>query len=175
MSDPTQEPQNGAARGNGPDAGDGKRFNVLPINVLAQYVKDLSFENPNAPNSLMNNQATPQVSIHVDVKAASASEQGVYEVTLTLKAEATTAESTIFIVELSYAGLFSLPGVPPEHHHPVVMIECPRLLFPFARSIVADTTREGGYPPLMLNPIDFADLYRRQAANAAGARPTNLA
>lgn len=140
----------------------------LPMHVLAQYVKDLSFENPNAPQSLLPNQPQPQVNIGVDVQAQLVGED-VYEVTLQLRCEARQGETVAFIVELSYGGLFQLPGLPQEHHRPVLMIEGPRMLFPFARAIVSSATREGGYPPLLVNPIDFADLYHRQGAQAAAA------
>ncbi|WP_207455742.1 protein-export chaperone SecB [Azospirillum sp. SYSU D00513] len=138
----------------------------LPMNVLAQYVKDLSFENPNAPQSLMPNQAQPQVNIGVDVQVRPVGED-VYEVVLQLRAEAKQGESVAFLAELAYAGLFQLPGLPQEHHRPVLMIEAPRMLFPFARAIISDATRDGGFPPLMINPIDFADLFRRQMAAQA--------
>lgn len=138
---------------------------ALPLHVLAQYVKDFSFENPNAPQSLMAGQPQPQVNISVDVQARLAAED-IYEVVLELRAEAKQAETTTFIVELSYGGLFQLPGVPEEHHAPLLMIEGARMLFPFARAIVAEATRDGGYPPLMVNPIDFVDLFRRRAAAA---------
>jgi preprotein translocase subunit SecB len=137
----------------------------LPMNVLAQYVKDLSFENPNAPQSLMPNQSQPQVNIGVDVQVRLAGDE-IYEVVLQLRCEAKQGEAMTFLVELAYAGLFQLPGLPQEHHRPVLMIEAPRMLFPFARAIVSEATRDGGFPPLMINPIDFADLYRRQMAAA---------
>jgi preprotein translocase subunit SecB len=142
----------------------------LPMNVLAQYVKDLSFENPNAPQSLMPNQPQPQVNIGVDVQVRSAA-QDVYEVVLQLRAEAKQGESVAFLVELAYAGLFQFPGLPQEHHRPVLMIEAPRMLFPFARAIISEATRDGGFPPLMINPIDFADLFRRQSASQAQPTP----
>ncbi len=148
---------------NGQDQGPG----MMPMHVMAQYVKDFSFENPNAPQTLMPNQPQPQVNIGVDVQVRPLADD-VYEVSLQLRAEAKQNETIAFLVELSYAGLFQLPGLPQEHLRPVLMIEGPRLLFPFARAIVAETTRDGGYPPLLLNPIDFADLYRRQMSDDEG-------
>jgi preprotein translocase subunit SecB len=139
------------------------RPNALPIVVNAQYVKDLSFESPRAPHSLLPNQPQPQVEIGVDVRTQRLADD-VYEVVLSLRGEAKAADATVFIVELAYGGIFTLTGLPAEHVRPVLMIEGPRLLFPFARAIVADTTRDGGFPPLMLNPIDFAELFRRQLA-----------
>lgn len=143
----------------------------LPMHILAQYVKDFSFENPNAPQSLMAGQPQPQVSVGVDVQAQGAGEN-VYEVSLEVRAEAKQGENVAFLVELTYSGVFQLNNVPDEHVAPVVMIEGPRLLFPFARAIVADATRDGGYPPLMLAPFDFVDMFRRKAA-AAQAQQAN--
>ena len=143
------------------------------LNVLAQYVKDLSFENPNAPNSLAPQQTQPQISINVNVGAQPLS-QTEFDVDLRLEAKATVGETVLFNVELVYAGLFRIQNVPEEHLHPFVLIECPRLLFPFARQILAEATRNGGFPPLMLDPIDFVALYQQNAANAAaqGDAPT---
>lgn len=136
------------------------------LNVLVQYVKDLSFENPNAPSSLGQQQTGPQIEINVNVGAQplSATE---FECELKLEAKAMLGENVMFAVELLYAGLFRIQNVPEEHLHPFVLIECPRLLFPFARQILADATRNGGYPPLMLDPIDFVALYQQNAARAA--------
>lgn len=136
------------------------------LNVLAQYVKDLSFENPNAPNSLAPQEGGPQININVNVSGQplSATE---FEVELKLEAQAKSADAVIFNVELLYAGLFRIKNVPEEHLHPFVLIECPRMLFPFARQILADATRNGGFPPLMLDPIDFVALYQQNAAQSA--------
>lgn len=153
-------------------AGETAQAAASPITVLAQYVKDFSFENPNAPQSLMAGQPQPQVSIAVDVQAQGAGEN-IYEVGLEIRAEAKQGENVAFIVELTYAGVFQLNSVPDEHVAPVVMIEGPRLLFPFARAIVADATRDGGYPPLMLAPFDFVDMFRRKAAAAQAQQPAN--
>ena len=133
----------------------------LPMHVLAQYVKDLSFENPNAPQSLLPGQPQPQVNIGVDVQVQPMGED-VYEVVLKLHCEAKQGDAVAFLVEIAYGGLFQLPGLPQEHHRPVLLIEAPRMLFPFARAIVAGASQDGGFPPLMINPIDFVDLYRRQ-------------
>ena len=167
MSD---QPTNAGGNGQGAQQPGGP--SALPVHILAQYVKDFSFENPNAPQSLMPGQPQPQVNIGVDVQARGAAED-VYEVVLHLRCEAKQNENTAFLVELAYGGLFQLPGLAQEHHRPVLMIEGPRLLFPFARAIVAEATRDGGYPPLMINPIDFADLYRRQLAAAQQADKPN--
>ncbi|MBL8573457.1 MAG: protein-export chaperone SecB [Hyphomicrobiaceae bacterium] len=141
------------------------------LNVLAQYVKDLSFENPNAPQSLAPAETPPQVSINVNVSGKPLSETEI-EVDLTIEAKAERAGSTLFAVEVVYAGLFRVMNVPAEHLHPFVMIECPRLLFPFARQLVAEQTRNGGFMPLMIDPIDFVALYQQNAEAAqAQAQP----
>ena len=144
------------------------------MNVLVQYVKDLSFENPNAPNSLAPQQVQPQIEINVNVGAQplSATE---FEVELKLEAKAMLGENVMFNAELLYAGLFRIQNVPEEHLHPFVLIECPRMLFPFARQVLADATRNGGFPPLMLDPIDFVALYQQNAARAAAeGQPANV-
>lgn len=141
---------------------------TTPLVINMQYVKDFSFENPNAPQSLVAGQ--PQVELQVNVGARGLAEN-VFEVTLSLTATAKHDEQTAFITELVYAGVFTLTGVPEEHVHPMLMIECPRLLFPFARNIMADATREGGFPPLFLQPLDFIDLYRRQVAAGGEQQP----
>ena len=144
------------------------------LNVLAQYTKDLSFENPNAPASLGPQASPPQINIQINVGANNVNANE-YEVTLSVEGKAENAGKTIFSFELAYAGVFRIVNVPQENLHPLIMIECPRLLFPFAREIIATAVRDGGFPPLMLDPVDFVGLYRqnmeRQAA--AGTGPTN--
>lgn len=139
----------------------------VPTQLLinAQYVKDLSFENPNAPQSLTAGREAPQVEVGVNVNARAMSE-AVFEVVLSINAKATRGGEVAFVAEVAYAGIFTLNGLPSEHVHPVLFIECPRLLFPFARSVLSDATRDGGFPPLMIQPIDFVELYRRQAEQA---------
>lgn len=141
------------------------------IRVLAQYTKDLSFENPKAPASLQQQQNSPQINIDVNVAGRALSEAD-FEVTLKLEARAGEPEDTLFHVELDYAGIFRLQNVPKEHVHPFLLIEGPRLLFPFARQIVAEATRNGGFPPLMIDPVDFAALYRRNLAQAQNSTAT---
>jgi preprotein translocase subunit SecB len=133
------------------------------LNVLVQYTKDFSFENPNAPRTYGPQQAQPAISIQINVGANNASETD-YEVTLTIEGKAETAGTLMFNFELVYAGIFRIQNVPQDSLHPFVMIECPRLLFPFARNIIASATRDAGYPPLMLDPIDFVGLYRQNLA-----------
>ena len=132
---------------------------LSPISVGAQYIKDLSFEVPGAPavfGELAG--AQPEMSVRVDL-AATPLGGNAFEVVLNLAVDAKVGERTAFIVELIYGGVFIL-NVPEEHLQPVLLIEAPRLLFPFARQVIADVTQGGGLPPLMLQPIDFAQLYR---------------
>jgi len=134
--------------------------------INAQYIKDLSFENPRAPHSLRQQTAQPAVDINVDVKAQSMGPEN-YEVVLTIKASAKTQEETLFIVELTYGAVITVRNIAQEMLSPVILVETPRLMFPFARNIVAETTRDGGFPPLMINPIDFGELLRRNVTQGA--------
>ncbi|CAA7614025.1 Protein-export protein SecB [Candidatus Terasakiella magnetica] len=137
-----------------------------PLRVNGQYIKDLSLEIPSAPQIFLDMQGqTPEIPIHVDVDATAVG-PNMFEVVLHLRAEAKLPTKSLFILELDYAGLFTV-NVPEEQVHPVLLIECPRLLFPFARQIVADLTREGGFPPLMLQPLDFVSLYRQRMEEMA--------
>ncbi len=139
-----------------------------PLTINAQYTKDLSFEAPNSPaifGELAKKQ--PDISINVDVDAKGHNET-VFEVNLTMKAECKSEDKTAFILELVYGGLFTV-NVPKEHLQPMLLIECPRLLFPFARNIVADITRDGGFPPLMLGPVDFVAMFQNQIKEQAAA------
>jgi preprotein translocase subunit SecB len=132
--------------------------------VLAQYVKDLSFENPRAPLSLVQPQGqsqAPNIQIQVNVNAKPMSETDV-EVELKIEGNAGGGDNLLFGFDLLYAGVFRIQNVSEQDRGPVVLIECPRLLFPFARQIIADAVRNGGFPPLMIDPIDFVALYRQQ-------------
>ena len=140
------------------------------LNVLAQYTKDLSFENPNAPSSLQPQQQQPAINIQINVHANNLSEHE-FEVALKIEGKAENAGKVMFSFDLTYAGVFRIVNVPKENLHPLVMIECPRLLFPFAREIIASAVRDGGFPPLLLDPVDFVGLYRQQLANQAGQPP----
>ena len=138
---------------------------VPRIGVLTQYVKDFSFENPNAPRSMANAQL-PAINVNIGVEASPLSETDI-EVTLRLDGKAEAQGMLLFGFELLYAGLFRIQNVPPDSMQPTVMIECPRMLFPFARKIVADATSSGGFPPLLIDPIDFVALYQQNIAQAA--------
>jgi preprotein translocase subunit SecB len=133
------------------------------INILAQYVKDFSFENPGAPRSLQARDKAPSININVNVNANPLSETE-FDVVLSLTAEAKDEAKVLFNAELAYGGVFRIAGFPQEHMLPVLFIECPRLLFPFARQIIADATRNGGFPPLMIDPIDFAQMFQQRMA-----------
>ncbi len=128
--------------------------------IKGQYIKDLSFENPNAPQSLIANNNPPKIEVNVELKAQKLQEN-IYETTLCVTTRAIADNSTIFLVDLAYAGIFEIANVPPEHIEALVMIDCPFVLFPFARRVIADVTRDGGFPPLMLDPIDFQALYSK--------------
>jgi preprotein translocase subunit SecB len=146
------------------------------LNVLAQYTKDLSFENPNAPASLAPQAQQPAINIQINVSANNLSESE-FEVILAVEGKAENGGKVLFSFDLAYAGVFRIANVPKENLHPLIMIECPRLLFPFAREIIATSVRDGGFPPLMLDPVDFVGLYRqnleKQAAAQAGqAKPS---
>ncbi|WP_422371975.1 protein-export chaperone SecB [Hoeflea sp.] len=133
------------------------------LNVMAQYVKDLSFENPGAPKSLGPREKAPAININVNVNANPLSETE-FDVVLTLNAEAKNDQTVVFNVELVYGGVFRVANFPQEHMLPLLFIECPRILFPFARQIVADATRNGGFPPLLIDPIDFAQMFQQRMA-----------
>ena len=150
--------------GNGapPEAG------PVQLNVLVQYIKDLSFENPNAPRTYAPQQGQPAINVQINVTANNASPTD-FEVVLAIEGKAEMADTLLFSFELAYAGVFRIQNVPQESMHPFVMIECPRLLFPFARNIIASATRDAGYPPLLLDPIDFVGLYRQNIERQQGA------
>jgi preprotein translocase subunit SecB len=138
------------------------------MRILGQYLKDLSFENPNAPQSLAPQQNQPDINIAVNVNARNLAPTD-FEIELHLDAKATADGKVIFAAELLYAGVFRLENFPQNLLHPAVLIECPRMLFPFARQVLADATRNGGFPPLMLDPIDFASMYQKRMQAAAEA------
>jgi preprotein translocase subunit SecB len=139
------------------------------LKILGQYLKDFSFENPNAPLSLAPQQSQPDINISVNVNARNLGPAD-FEVELHLDAKATSEGKVIFAADLLYAGMFRLENFPANLLHPAVLIECPRMLFPFARQILADATRNGGFPPLMLDPIDFASMYQKRIQQQAVAQ-----
>jgi preprotein translocase subunit SecB len=161
------QPENTPSPAENGDAAKAAGADLAPqMGIELQYVKDLSFENlqgPNTPNAVQQN---PDVRIEINTNARPL-DAGRYEVTLFIRAEAKTKDAPIFIAELTYAGVFVLSNVPDDALGAVLLIEGPRLLFPFARNIIADATREGGVPPLLINPVDFVQLFQDRQAEAA--------
>ncbi len=157
---PGQQPQNGQPS----------------LNVLAQYIKDLSFENPNAPRSLapLPQGQQPAINIQINVNATPLAETDI-EVALKLEGKAEAGGSVLFSFELVYAGIFRIQNVAQTDIQPLVMIECPRILFPFAREIVANAVRNGGFPPLLIDPVDFAGLYRQRLSETQPNNPATQA
>ena len=141
------------------------------LNALAQYAKDISFENPHAPRSLAPQGNGPQISIQVNVNAKQLADTD-FEVDLSLEGNAKVGEEVMFAFDLTYSGVFRVRNIPADQLHAVVMIECPRLLFPFARQIVAEAVRNGGFPPLYIDPIDFVGLYRQKMESDSAAAAT---
>lgn len=134
---------------------------IAPLVIGAQYIKDLSFENPLGPEAMAELTEAPAVEVEVNTNIRHLAEQ-TYEVTLFLRGDAKAAGKSVFIIELTYGGVVSINNIPEESIHPVLSIDAPRHLFPFARAIIANITRDGGFPPMMINPIDFAGLYLQQ-------------
>ncbi|MEZ5773445.1 MAG: protein-export chaperone SecB [Hyphomicrobiaceae bacterium] len=166
------------AETNGPKPADGMAAGATPaiFRVLAQYVKDMSFESPNAPETLKHLTERPKLNIEVNVSAAGM-EPNTHEVTIHLEATAARANGgqTLYNVEIDYAGLFHIEHVPDDRLPPLLMINCPALIYPFLRRLVCDLTREGGFPPLLLDPIDFAGLYLKNLADREKAGQKTMA
>ena len=138
--------------------------NAPSMAIMAQYLKDLSFENPRAPASFQGD-ATPNIDVNVDVQARGLNPDQ-YEVELSVAARATRDGDPVFVVEATYAGAFQIKNLPRDQLEMAMLVECPRLLFPFMRQIIADATRNGNFPPLMLEPIDFMGIYVNNAERA---------
>jgi preprotein translocase subunit SecB len=160
--------------GQQPPAPAGAAASAQQLFINAQYIKDLSFENPRAPQSLSQPAAAPAVEINVDVNAQNLSAE-TYEVVLTVHAGAKIEGETLFLVELAYGAVVTVRNLPPEMLPSALLVEVPRLMFPFARNIIADATRDGGFPPLMINPIDFTELLRRNQSPSPAAPRTGSA
>jgi preprotein translocase subunit SecB len=138
--------------------------NAPMFTVMVQYTKDFSFENPNAPQSLVQQQAQPQIGIQINVNPRQLSATD-YEVELKLEGKAEHGDNILFAFDLNYAGVFRLMNIPQENLGPLLMIECPRLLFPYAREMISNAIANGGFPPLLLNPVDFVGLYQQKMAD----------
>ncbi len=150
---------------------------AVQMNILGQFVRDLSFENVMAQKGATG-QVNPDISVQVNLDAKKRPTDNQYEVMIKLNIESKAKDGgeQLFLLEIDYVGVFRIQGVPEEQLHPFLLIECPRMLFPFLRRIVSDVTRDGGYPPLNLENIDFVQIYRselarRQAAQGEGAAP----
>lgn len=144
---------------------------LLPVQILAQYIKDFSFENPNSPASIITDMGQPQTNVRLNVQVRETGNE-VYEVILLTRIESRyqKTDKAAFIIELAYACLASMPQVPKQHHDAVLKIEVPRLIFPFAREVIGNATMRGGYPPLWLQPVNFEGLYMREKEAQAAAR-----
>jgi preprotein translocase subunit SecB len=142
------------------------------VGLISQYIKDLSFENPNAP-AIFQNQNPPAIDVQFNIGATQVADD-VHEIVLKIDVRAEIDGQVAFIVDLSYAGLFGLRNVPAEHVQPFMLGEAPRLIFPFARRVLADAVRDGGFPPLLLEPIDFGQLYMQQAEQRGGELPAGF-
>lgn len=165
MADNPDPPNNTAANGTDETA----RENAVPFMIGAQYIKDLSFENPRGIETLSALQQNPDVSVDVSTNARPIGEAGMFEVSVFIRAEAAVEDAPVFIVELTYSGIVQVSGVQEEDVKPIVLIEGPRHLFPFARTIVSNAVRDGGFPPLMIDPIDFSALFVAQHVDSDGS------
>ena len=161
---PAPEPAGGDAVGVAPPP----QASAPQIGIQSQYVKDLSFENPGAPGSLVATAEAPEIQVNVEVQARALQNKS-YEVSLHITANGKNGQTTLFVLDLTYGAVCRVVGVPKESLQSVLLVECPRMLFPFARRVLSDATRDGGFPPLMLNPIDFLALYRQQQQQTAAA------
>ena len=142
------------------------------IRIMAQFIRDFSFESPHAPDSLRSGTAQPAIDMGVEMNARGRTD-GLFEVDLKLSARATRDDQPVFHVEVVYGGLFHIGGVPEDELEPVLLIECPRFLFPFARRLIADITSEGGFPPFLIDPIDFGGVYAARKAQAEAGQIGN--
>ncbi len=147
----------------------------LNMQIMAQYVRDISFENPQAPLSLRADSTIPQTDISFGLDTRKIEDDNVadlFEVVLKVTATAKREETTVFVCEVEYATLVSVANIPDEKKHPMLFIEVPRLSFPFIRRLIADLTQEGGFPPLLLNPVDFTALYMQRMQEEADKNST---
>lgn len=158
------QPENKTAKPNGDEPGASTQ---AQLNILAQYVKDLSFESPGAPQTLQGPGENPQLQVGVNVTGGERGED-LYEVIVHLEAHAKSDAGVIYNVELDFGAMFRIKNVPEDYLQPVMFVDCPTLIFPFVRRVIADVVRDGGFPPLMLDPIDFGRLYAQNLAKDEG-------
>jgi preprotein translocase subunit SecB len=169
MTDDPKTPQDGSPAAGGPAAGGEKA--APPLSLITQYVKDLSFENPRAPESIAHLKEPPKVNLKIEVHSRNWRDNK-HEVVLYLKVDTTSGGEPVFITELTYAGLFAIGDVPQDSMPLLLYVQCPQFLFPFARRVISDAVRDGGFPPLNIGPIDFLGLHQqrlRQQQQAADA------
>lgn len=146
-----------------------KEEQKLPhISVNAQYIKDLSFENPGAPGSLIMGDAQPTIDLALDLNIQKLPEDEYFEVEIIINAKASNEDKTLFIVDLTYAGVFHLANIPEDQIQMILAVHCPAIIFPYARKIIADATQDGGFQALMIDPIDFGVLYSKKMNETGG-------
>ena len=146
------------------------------LQILTQYIRDLSFENAVAQRGMPSGEVQPEISVQVSLDARKRQVEHQYEVISKFRVQSTNArdKAPIFLCELDYGGIFHVEGVPEDQLHPFLMIECPRMMFPYVRRIISDMTRDGGFPPFNMDPVDFVALYRQEIARRMSAeRPTD--
>ena len=146
----------------------------VKMQILAQYIRDLSFENAVATKGAPQGEVQPEITVQVSLDARKRAGDNQYEVISKFRITSTNKgdNSTLFLAELDYGGVFLIEGVPEDQMHPFLMIECPRMLFPFVRRIISDMTRDGGFPPFNMDPVDFVALYRQELARRAQSQQT---
>jgi preprotein translocase subunit SecB len=143
--------------------------NTPHISVNAQYIKDFSFESPGAPQTLVGLEEAPQIELSLDLNVQKMPEEGYFEVELSINAKALAKEKTLFLVDLKYAGIFCLINIPEEQIQMLLAVHCPSIIFPYARKIVSDVTQDGGFQPLMIDPVDFGILYNKKMQEQKGS------
>jgi len=143
--------------------------NAPHISVNAQYIKDFSFENPGAPQTLVGLEEAPQIELSLDLNVQKMPEEGYFEVEISINAKALAKKKTLFLVDLKYAGIFRLINIPEEQIQMLLAVHCPSILFPYARKIVSDVTQDGGFQPLMIDPVDFGILYNKKMQEQKGS------
>jgi preprotein translocase subunit SecB len=162
------EDQTAAAPGNGAQAQAPK----VNMRILAQYMRDMSFENVAAQKKMQGANVQPDIQVQVSLDASKREAENQYDVATKFKVTSKNKADgeTLFLIELDYVGVFHVDGVPQEQLHPFLLIECPRMIFPFARRIISDVTRDGGFPPLNLDTVDFLQLYKQEVQRQAAAK-----
>ena len=158
-----------------PNAEEASAQPQVRMQILAQYIRDLSFENAVAQKGAPSGEVKPEISVQVSLDARKRGAEHQYEVITKFRVTSTNKadDSTMFLAELDYGGVFHIEGVPEDQLHPFLMIECPRMLFPFVRRIISDLTRDGGFPPFNMDPVDFVALYRQELQRRAQAQTEN--